>query len=238
MSDPSGRTEPNGPHRAENLLHPLCCSPEQEESISRLNANVDLIRRSCPSCVVNVRRLFCNLFCAPNQRDFLSVQRVKGDAVVEVTYAVSSHFADYFFASCRDVRVFGAYLLDYEYGCGRHKRANCTTAHFLSMLGSLRQLPLNFRPLIVPRHAHNQSAHWPLSPMNDTAYDCDQAPPAHSACRCEHCEKACTAHHHNPHSPAHTPTAFPGLPSHSPRPLPGLWWPLGLLLLRIGLDWQ
>lgn len=178
----------------ENLLHPLCCSPEQEESISRLNANVDLIRRSCPSCLVNVKRLFCNLFCAPNQKDFVRVERVKGDTVMEVTYAISDHFAIDFFASCQDVRVFGAYLLDYEYGCGKLKRANCTAIDFMQILGSSTEIPLNFHPLIINQYADNKDQ-WPRYVMNDTAYQCDQAPPNHSTCQCDHCPKVCNNNH-------------------------------------------
>lgn len=204
----------------ENLRHSLCCSPEQEETIARLNANIDLIRRSCPSCLINVKKLFCNLLCAPNQRDFIRVDRVKGETVVEVTYAVSEHFVNTFFSSCQDVRVFGAYLLDYEYGCGKMKRANCTAEEFMRVLGSLSEIPFNFRPLIVksgkelpqPSNSLVSSTsetsgevnkeeveaikvvrdEWPRAVMNDTAYECTQAPPSMSPCQCDHCPSMCT----------------------------------------------
>lgn len=201
----------------ENLRHSLCCSPEQEETIARLNANIDLIRRSCPSCLINVKKLFCNLFCAPNQRDFIRVDRVKGETVVEVTYAISEQFVNTFFSSCQDVRVFGAYLLDYEYGCGKMKRANCTAEEFMRVLGSLSEIPFNFRPLIVKPSENEKDLHastlsednvlgeaneekaikvvrdeWPRAVMNDTAYECSQAPPNMSPCQCDHCPSMCT----------------------------------------------
>lgn len=205
----------------ENLRHSLCCSPEQEETIARLNANIDLIRRSCPSCLINVKKLFCNLFCAPNQRDFIRVDRVKGETVMEVTYAISEHFVNTFFSSCQDVRVFGAYLLDYEYGCGKLKRANCTAVEFMRVLGSLSEIPFNFRPLIVESgsgkvlHPSSPSTvaidgtleaneetetivgrEWPRAVMNDTAFKCTEAPlmndgTSMSPCHCDHCPNMC-----------------------------------------------
>lgn len=194
----------------ENLRHPLCCSPEQEETIARLNANIDLIRRSCPSCLVNVKKLFCNLFCAPNQRDFVRVDRIKGETVMEVTYAMSEQFVQTFFSSCQDVRVFGAYLLDYEYGCGKLKRANCTAVEFMRSLGGLSEIPFNFRPLIIDQtdgriihplinaesdsqpNTISMNGEWPNALMNDTGYRCDQAAPNMSPCQCDHCPRMCS----------------------------------------------
>ena len=173
---------------------------------------------------MNVKKLFCNLICAPNQRDFVRIDRIKGETVVEVTYAISEQFVDIFFGSCQDVRVFGAYLLDYEYGCGKLKRANCTAVEFMRILGGLSEIPFNFRPLIFEKDSdlfnvnlqrvditanqmENSSSinqltaifnkkkdSWPRAVMNDTGYRCDQAPPNMSPCKCDHCSRMCPAH--------------------------------------------
>lgn len=178
----------------ENLHHPLCCSTEQEEIIARLNANVDLIRRTCPSCLINVKKFFCNLFCAPNQRDLLRVDQVRGETVIGISYAVGEKFVHNFYQSCADVRVFGAYLLDYEYGCGKLKRANCTPADFMRVLGSLSEMPFAIESVIVPEHKtlQDNNNEWPRAVMNDTAYRCDQAPPNMLPCHCEHCSRVCS----------------------------------------------
>ena len=123
---------------------------------------------------------------------------------MEVTYAISEQFVETFFSSCQDVRVFGAYLLDYEYGCGKLKRANCTAVEFMRVLGSLSEIPFNFRPLIIdnigkvlhPTTSDEESIigkEWPRASMNDTAYRCDQAPPNMSPCQCDHCPSMCPA---------------------------------------------
>ncbi|KAF7495527.1 NPC intracellular cholesterol transporter 1 [Sarcoptes scabiei] len=189
----------------DELLHPLCCNVEMEETMSRLIMSVDLIRRSCPSCLINVKKLFCNLFCLPNQRDFLRIDRIEGEKVIEATYALSERFVETFFHSCQDVQVFGAYLMDYESACGKLKRSNCTAKDFLRMLGSLNEIPFKFRPLIIDNEneldVSQQSSldRWPRAIMNDTAYRCDEAPPNQSKCRCDHCQKMCLWNHHNPH---------------------------------------
>lgn len=180
----------------ENLHHPLCCSTEQEEIIARLNANIDLIRRTCPSCLINVKKYFCNLFCAPNQRDLLRIDQVRGETVVAISYAVGEQFVHNFFQSCSDVRVFGAYLLDYEYGCGKLKRANCTPTEFMRVLGSLSEMPFAIESVIVPEHRtpllDKSQGEWPRAVMNDTAYRCEQAPPNMMPCHCEHCARVCS----------------------------------------------
>lgn len=175
-----------------------------EETMSKLTMSVDLIRRSCPACLTNVKKLFCNLFCSPNQRDFVRVDRVKGEMILEVTYAMSEMFVEKFFQSCQDVRVFGAYLMDFDSACGKLKRANCTPIDFLNKLGSLQELPFNFRPLILANEQNTSEKeksddYWPKSIMNDTAYRCNEAPPNQQMCRCEHCPQMCLLSQYNPH---------------------------------------
>ncbi|CAG2112858.1 unnamed protein product [Medioppia subpectinata] len=65
-------------HKGE-LLHRLCCSPEQEESVTRLLNYADLISRSCPACAVNAKKYFCNLFCLPNQNQMIKIEKTSGD---------------------------------------------------------------------------------------------------------------------------------------------------------------
>ncbi|OTF78981.1 hypothetical protein BLA29_008272, partial [Euroglyphus maynei] len=169
--------------------------------------SVDLIQRSCPSCLTNVKKLFCNLFCAPNQRDFIKVNRLKGEMVLEVSYVLSELFAEKFYQSCHDVQVFGAYLMDFDSACGNLTRKRCTAKDFLEHLGSLQEIPFQFRPIIIadddPTIMKKQPDDWPRYIMNETAYACDEAPPGLSACRCDHCANMCIYGQHNPHFRKH-----------------------------------
>ena len=169
--------------------------------MAKLIMSVDLIQRSCPSCLTNVKKLFCNLFCAPNQRDFVKVNRLKGEMVLEVSYVLSELFAEKFYQSCHDVQVFGAYLMDFDSACGNLTRQRCTAKDFLEHLGSLQEIPFQFRPIIIsdqqPKSVMNEE--WPRYIMNETAYACDEAPPGLSACRCDHCANMCLYGQHNPH---------------------------------------
>ncbi|KAH9419903.1 NPC intracellular cholesterol transporter 1 [Dermatophagoides pteronyssinus] len=192
----------------ENLRHPLCCTVEMEDTMAKLIMSVDLIQRSCPSCLTNVKKLFCNLFCAPNQRDFVKVNHLKGEMVLEVSYVLSELFAEKFYQSCHDVQVFGAYLMDFDSACGNLTRKRCTAKDFLEHLGSLQEIPFRFRPIIISDNDPNSSLmatkkgpeDWPRYIMNETAYACDEAPPGLSTCRCDHCANMCLYGQYNPHS--------------------------------------
>lgn len=107
------------------LLHPICCSPDQEESITRLIQSVDLIKRGCPSCAINTKKYFCNLYCYPNQNELIRVEKKLKNtgAIVNITYFIDEQFAKRLFHSCKDVKLFGANLLDQKYICGEHKRS-------------------------------------------------------------------------------------------------------------------
>jgi len=172
------------------LVHKLCCSAEQEDSISRLINQVDIIRRSCPSCTMNAKKYFCNLFCLPNQNQMVNVEKTAHKAVLNVSYIVSKKFAQTFFESCYDVKIFGAYLMDQDFICGSHKRDKCDANKFLTTLGSISQMPLIIRPVITDTALVTIMGHN-YTPMSGEAYQCYEAPPHENKCSCDNCQQRC-----------------------------------------------
>ncbi|XP_054158260.1 NPC1-like intracellular cholesterol transporter 1 [Oppia nitens] len=185
-----------------DLLHPICCSAEQEDSISRLISQVDIIRRSCPSCTTNAKKYFCNLFCLPKQSEILNIEKTIHKAILNISYVISKQFAETFYQSCRDVRIFGAYLMDQEFICGPYKRSNCTAERFLTTLGSISQMPLIIHPVITDLVGTGSSGEGDggglvsllghrFRPMSGQAYQCYESPPNDNACSCDNCERRC-----------------------------------------------
>ena len=158
--------------------------------MSRLINQVDIIRRSCPSCTMNAKKYFCNLFCLPNQNQILNIEKKIKNSVVNVSYVVSHKFAQTFYESCYDVKIFGAYLMDQDFICGHHKRNGCDVNKFLTTLGSISQMPLVIRPVITDTSFVSIMGQN-FTPMFGEVYKCDEAPPNENKCSCDNCHKRC-----------------------------------------------
>lgn len=158
--------------------------------MSKLINQVDIIRRSCPSCTVNAKKYFCNLFCLPNQNEIVNIEKKIRQSVVNVSYVVSEKFAQTFFESCRDVKIFGANLMDQDFICGPHKREGCDVHKFLTTLGSISQMPLVIRPIITDTSLVTIMGNEYV-PMTGEVYHCYEAPPNEEKCSCDNCKKRC-----------------------------------------------
>ena len=158
--------------------------------MSRLINQVDIIRRSCPSCTMNAKKYFCNLFCLPNQNQILNIEKKIKNSVVNVSYVVSHKFAQTFYESCYDVKIFGAYLMDQDFICGHHKRNGCDVNKFLTTLGSISQMPLVIRPVITDTSFVSIMGQN-FTPMFGEVYKCDEAPPNENKCSCDNCHIRC-----------------------------------------------
>lgn len=171
----------------DELAHPLCCSPSQHDAIDRLVQQLDYIARGCPSCAHNAKVYFCNLFCAPDQRRFVRIEQRVKRSVTNVSFYLDAAYAATFFSSCRDVRLFGGYLLDQSFMCGEWRRANCTPQRLFTTLGEIDQMPLVINAVVADGVVERGGRKF--APMRPDVYDCDQAPPGAATCDCDNCEK-------------------------------------------------
>ncbi len=172
------------------MAHKICCSAEQEDSLSKLINQVEIIRKSCPSCTMNAKKYFCNLFCLPNQNEIVNIEKKVQNSIVNITYVINEKFAQTFFDSCYDVKIFGAYLMDQDFICGTHMRVKCDVKKFLTTLGSIAQMPFVIRPVITNKKLVTILGQN-FTPMSGEVYHCYEAPPQENKCSCDNCHKRC-----------------------------------------------
>lgn len=87
----------------------LCCDQKQAEALYLNIGQLDVFKR-CRSCRHNLRRLFCQFACSPNQVDFLTTNKINvtddGHEYVEaVDFNVSEEFASSTYDSCKEVSM-------------------------------------------------------------------------------------------------------------------------------------
>ncbi|KAL7053642.1 hypothetical protein AAHC03_026939 [Spirometra sp. Aus1] len=172
---------------------PVCCDAAQVNAFSVGIQSASVLLGRCPACFANFRRLFCKMTCDPHQSAFLQPLNVtKTDAVTEVLYVLTTHFAEGFFNNCKSVQFGGMPAIDTI--C---EDTECTPSKLLAALGrSTReggQAPFSINFTIV-----DEPVSLRLTPMNAPVYTCDKAVPPSGmdlggpACSCSDCEAACT----------------------------------------------
>ena len=131
----------------------ICCSPDMKNSMSLLY-KLKRVDNLCTACATNAKKYFCDLFCSPNQNHMMSIDTIEAIEVAErraithFSYYVSNTFADTFFESCFDLKLFGSHLLDSYSICGTDGRQGCDPHKFLTTLGSIDDMPITIIPVL------------------------------------------------------------------------------------------
>lgn len=89
----------------------LCCTPTTvSDLVSSFGLSLGLIGR-CPSCVRNLRQIFCTMTCHPEQSKFMSPESFETDVVNNSTvtlvnglnYFIMNDYVNALWDSCKDV---------------------------------------------------------------------------------------------------------------------------------------
>ncbi|XP_064480279.1 NPC intracellular cholesterol transporter 1-like [Ornithodoros turicata] len=114
----------------------FCCD---DTSVAELVTNLNVLGallKPCPSCFLNMARVFCHMTCSRQQSDFLDVTSnisSSSPPVTNATYYITDTYATNSFQSCRDVQLSGVPVL--RILCGEYAD-NCTPYTLLKALGS------------------------------------------------------------------------------------------------------
>jgi len=85
----------------------FCCSPDQVADLKNNFGMITGIMGRCPSCVKNLRTLFCSLACDPHHSKFLSANETKPfeneTLVTKLDIYINEQFAVDMFDSCKEV---------------------------------------------------------------------------------------------------------------------------------------
>ena len=173
-----------------DLKDKICCSPKIKNAMS-LFYKLKKVDNICPACASNAKKYFCDLLCSPNQNQMVAINAKAYRTITRVSYYVSKRFAETFFESCFDVKLFGEYLMDLDYICGPHGRRGCNPYKFLTTLGSNKAMPMTIVPVLVNNEVTIKGQTY--RPMDSEAYTCHDSGP-YQYCSCEHCRKSCAAY--------------------------------------------
>lgn len=174
---------------------PVCCSPDQVDTLARSLATGLMFLSSCPACASNFQSLFCALTCSPNQAAFARVTATQpGDAgvngtvktaVAELDFFVAPEFAQALFDACDHVVYPSLNMRSLDIVGG-----GATTAQqFLEFLGLQKdqRVPPAGSPFQIN---FPEPPAWPAdlaAPLNDTLPGCGD--PAY-LCSCGDCPAA------------------------------------------------
>ena len=104
----------------------FCCTAQQVESMSENFEMISQLLGRCPSCVKNLRNVFCFMTCDPHQSKYLSPIMTKkvakdptAEVVTEMKYYIKEQFARNMYDSCSGMK-----FLVVMCGAGEHCNAN------------------------------------------------------------------------------------------------------------------
>ncbi|XP_022654029.1 Niemann-Pick C1 protein-like [Varroa destructor] len=171
---------------------PLCCDSVSAQNIINQMKTLDAVVGHCPSCYVNIARIFCQSTCSPNQHEFLNVTswtpvnktRYGNKAVLGLTYYISEDYINSAYASCSTVtnpQTGSALTLL----CGNFGALYCTPTNLLKFMGS--------SPFPSPFQINfSYTALDPFIPLNANATPCNKSPfNGSSPCQCVDCSSTC-----------------------------------------------
>ncbi|KAM7199663.1 Sterol-sensing domain of SREBP cleavage-activation domain containing protein [Rhypophila sp. PSN 637] len=87
---------------------PVCCLPEQIDTLKDSLSTANQIISSCPACKDNFYNMFCTFTCSPDQSLFINVTKTiekNGKTLVtELDQLISKEYGTGFYDSCKDVK--------------------------------------------------------------------------------------------------------------------------------------
>ena len=142
--------------------------------LNRFNLDMSVPRQlmaRCPACYLNFRTFFCDLTCAPDHANFMSVVKAqpfgnKGQqSVLEVNYAVTNYSVNALFDSCKNVQYSASNQKILDLLCGS-PQDGCSPEKLVVFLATNSQNPLTFDMQISDDNITG------LMPRNGTIYKC------------------------------------------------------------------
>jgi len=199
--DPKPFTQKNVSEEFRNLMPELfkdpnpvfCCDEKQVSDIlEQMSSAKNLVQR-CPSCYVNLAKIFFHMSCSPTQAEYIDVIKWNdtSDEVVELVYYVTDQFASGVFNSCKDVNFPAGSGKVIQMMCGEHSK-DCTPKYFLDYLGHKDPSPMqiDFR---FSNQTVVQNGTKTFNPLNALTVSCASALVSYASnpCSCVDCPIRC-----------------------------------------------
>ena len=210
LTDPKGLKLLNGLCPEFRGQH-TCCSTKQIEALSNNLETMAQMTTRCPACWHNMRRLYCQLTCNPDQSVYMDPKDIIGKTIIlDINYYVSPTFKQGLFDSCKDVNFPGNNEKALNLLCGTTAE-KCTAEKLLSYMGDTAN---GFAPFKI-FYPSSLPANSTMSPMNITVFNCNkqfidpQTNRTASPCSCQDCVASCPVRPTLPPQP--TPRKIMGL---------------------------
>ena len=170
-----------------------CCSTKQLQALQDNVNTLHQLSGRCPACWNNMRKLYCETTCSPDQSLFMDPVAVFGTVIQEVAVFLSPQFKQSLYDSCKDVIFPGNNEKIMNLLCGT-TADKCTPQKLLHYLGSTTN---GFAPFTIdyPQNLTVPNVQW----MKGTPYKCNETfiDPATNAtaspCSCQDCHASCPA---------------------------------------------
>ena len=186
---------------------PTCCTTKQLEALTTNLQTMEQLTSRCPSCWNNMRRLYCQLTCSPDQSVFMDVTKDElkygtNNTIQQVDYYVAPEFKQGLFNSCKDVTFPESNEKVLSFLCGT-SAAKCTPQKLLTYMGSISN---GFAPFTIK---YKTKLAKNLSWMNNTILKCNQKfvdPVTNRTaypCSCQDCAASCPHRPPPPPQPTH-----------------------------------
>uniref|UniRef100_A0A0B7ARF7 SSD domain-containing protein n=2 Tax=Arion vulgaris TaxID=1028688 RepID=A0A0B7ARF7_9EUPU len=173
-----------------------CCSDAQ---VATINTQISVPRgvlQRCPSCFNNFMNVWCYLTCAPNQHEFLIVNKMDKyngtvDVITAVDYVISDNSTNALFNSCINVQNPSSNTPALSILCGT-TADKCTPSGWLDYMGTTAN---GQAPFDIWFHVNSSDVTingTVLKPLNYKTFTCSEAPSDSSEpCSCQDCVQSC-----------------------------------------------
>lgn len=173
----------------------VCCDEDALELgnyIVRLRAQIGF--KKCPSCIHNLKKLFCHMECSPDQSKFLSINETSKlddgrSIVMKLDYYLDEEFAKGIFESCKHVTVLeGSNVIDLTCNTGQANK-RCDFKEWIGTIGEdpeLGKAPYTVQFRILRNGLIKDGIKY--ESVNQKYYKCSEASPdSKEPCLCEDC---------------------------------------------------
>lgn len=129
----------------------VCCSPDDVLAMQKLVKAISSQLSDCPACGKNINEFICHLHCAPNQAEFLQVNKSvdvsNGTALATLMYFVDQKSLEDLFQICSKAPLIKTFVSTTA-GCGD----KCVAKDYAAAVGSRdRASPFQVMVQMVPK---------------------------------------------------------------------------------------
>lgn len=160
---------------------PLCCSEDVIISLESSMKSLNGLVQTCPTCALNLKKIFCQLACSPQQSQFLHINKATKEGntsyVREITLSVNEKFASGMYDTCGKIGVISSMCL----------LSKCSGQSILQTMGSAVFSPFKINYNFTENNANNSLTIQPASCEKSVTYNTKTFLP----CSCAYCDKNC-----------------------------------------------